>query len=121
MTVRCLPGAAAGTAPDRSEGKFAFAGLNGDPLHLSHFLHRSPSAFTTEATVPRTAKSDMRFVRDGGVVDVDHTGGGQLGERHRPLQNIGDDRRRQAVVDVIGQLMGVIEVTGVIDRGYRTK
>lgn len=49
------------------------AALYGDPFHFRHFFHRKPAAFATKAAVLDAAKWNVRLIRDGAVVDVDHS------------------------------------------------
>src|SRR5713101_9214093 len=48
--------------------------LHRDPFEFGHFFHRKPTTLTTVTAVLDAPKRYMRLVRDGAVVEMDHSG-----------------------------------------------
>ena len=52
----------------------ALSALHGDPFHFGHFFHREP-------TVLASAERNMRLIRNGAVIEMDHARLQSEGER----------------------------------------
>ena len=63
----------------------------------------------------------LSLAADGGLVDVDHSDFGFLHESERGEEVAGVDARSQAVLDVVGQREGLLEVARALDGEHRSE
>ena len=95
--------------------------LHRDPVIAGQLRDDPIAVESPDTTVFLAAKQVVRIIIDLDVVDVSHAGFDLLSETQAPTFILGEHRRRQAELGLVGQLQRMCLVTRSDDRRYRTK